>query len=80
VESLDQLASALEEREGSMNESALRLRLSQQYVAALSKIYGEATIIGMPSGQGSGINQIVTALGLYKTIVGNAPAAPNDQV
>jgi hypothetical protein len=61
-----------------MNESALRLRLSQQYVAALSKIYGESKIIGMPFGQGNGVNQIVTALGLYQSIVNATPANLDD--
>lgn len=48
VESLDQIASALEGEDGNLNEGALRLRLSQQYVSALSKIYDEAKIIALP--------------------------------
>jgi hypothetical protein len=32
----------------------------------------------MPFGQGNGVNQIVTALGLYQSIVNAAPVQPED--
>jgi hypothetical protein len=38
-------------------------------VAALSKVYSEAKIVGLPHGMGSSTDQIVTALELYKQIV-----------
>ena len=68
VESLDQLASALEGEDGEMNKSALRLRLSQQYVNALSKIYEEARLVVLPpsSESNSQSDAIVTGLALYK--------------
>jgi hypothetical protein len=50
---LNQIGSALEGKNGKMNEGALRLRLSQQYVSALSKIYGEAKIIALPNTDGN---------------------------
>lgn len=77
-ESLDQIAGALEGEHGVMNEGALRLRLSQQYVAALGKIYGEAKIVAIPQGNGSQTDSIVTALELYKQIVQNAPEKVDD--
>jgi hypothetical protein len=40
VEGLDQLAKALEGKDGHLKEGALRMRLSQQYVDALSQVYG----------------------------------------
>lgn len=71
MESLEELAAALVDENGQMKEGALRLRLSQQYVAALSKIYEDATIIGLPTGlDGANMTQqVVTALELYKKIV-----------
>ena len=51
VESLDQLAHALQGEDGNIKEGALRMRLSQQYLTALAKVFEEATIVGLPSGE-----------------------------
>ena len=72
VSSLEEIAAALRRSDGTMNESALRLRLSQQYIGALNKIYAESKFIVLPQSSGASgqannqTDAIITALALFK--------------
>ena len=78
VESLQNIGDSILDAKGKLNENALKLRLTEQYLVALGDIYKEAKIVGLPESSeesGSGQNpfateNVATAIALYKHIMG----------
>lgn len=79
VESLEQIANSLVGADGEeIKDEAMRLRMTEKYLAALHKVYGECQIVMLPEGS-QGDNQLsasnlAQAMTLYKKLVG--PGGP----
>lgn len=64
--------------EGNVNEAAMKIRITDKYIEALSKIYSEAKLISLPSldgaseGYSSGMNtqSLATAMVLFQHLGG----------
>ena len=48
VQSLKNIGDALQPSNSELRDNALKLRLTEQYLAALSEIFKEAKIVGLP--------------------------------
>jgi regulator of protease activity HflC (stomatin/prohibitin superfamily) len=88
VESLDSIAKTLEygkgDSSGELRQEALKLRITEKYLAALQHVLGTAQIVMLPKGPAGGDSitspqNLATALNLYKKIVGTADSvAPSN--
>lgn len=80
VESLRNIGDALLNDRGVLNDNALKLRLTEQYLSTLGEVYKEAKIVGLPeSTPGSNGNpfsteNVATSIALYKHIMGSGAA------
>lgn len=53
VEAIKQIGDAMIDENGRMNQNALKIRITDNYLETLTKIYSEVKIVGLPSNSGS---------------------------
>lgn len=81
VEAIKQIGGAMIDSKGQVNSNALKIRITEDYLHALSKIYKEVKIVGLPSsvekaagGSGSGESlspeNIATAMVMFQHVSG----------
>jgi len=79
VESIRNIGGAMIDAQGNVNSNALKVRITESYLDALSKIYGEVKIVGLPGGQSEGgadssnplsVENIATAMVMYQHVIG----------
>ena len=73
VEAIKQIGDAMIDENGRMNQNALKIRITEQYLDTLGRIYSEAKIVGLPPSNGSSdsnnplsAENIATAMVMFK--------------
>ena len=52
VESIRQIGDGMIDADGKINQNALKIRITDNYLEALSRIYNEVKVLGLPGGRG----------------------------
>lgn len=53
MQAIQQIGGAMIDENGEVNSNALKVRITEQYLDTLSKIYKEVKLVGLPAGSGS---------------------------
>jgi hypothetical protein len=71
VATLKNIGEALKRGDGSINDESLRLRLAEQYVKTLQKIYEESKVVVLPKqaeGGAFSTNSLAQAVAVYNSM------------
>jgi len=50
VQSIKQIGDGMIDEDGQVNQNALKIRITDNYLEALGKIYSEVKVLGLPGG------------------------------
>ena len=77
MEAIRNIGDAMIDENGNVNQNALKLRITDNYLETLSRIYSEVKIVGLPESNSSNDSSnplspenIATAMVLFKHITG----------
>ena len=76
VEAIKQIGDAMIDENGNINQNALKIRITENYLDTISNIYKEVKIVGLPESNGSDSSNplspenIATAMIMFKQVTG----------